>query len=142
MLGFGPIPIIFSTNLFLWFHDDWFYMQFVMIAVGFLGKEFVRWNRDGRSVHIFNPSAFSLGFFSLILITTGTTDLTWAPEISSTLTLAPGIYTYLFAVGLVVMYFFSITLVSGAAAITLFGFSALYADIAGVPYFLDSCCFS
>ena len=38
MLGFGPIPIIFSTNLFLWFHDDWFYMQFVMIAVGFLGK--------------------------------------------------------------------------------------------------------
>ena len=138
MLGFGPIPIIFSTNLFLWFHDDWFYMQFVMIAVGFLGKEFVRWNRDGRSVHIFNPSAFSLGFFSLILITTGTTDLTWAPEISSTLTLAPGIYTYLFAVGLVVMYFFSITLVSGAAAITLFGFSALYAAIAGVPYFLDS----
>ena len=37
-----PIPIIFSTNLFLWFHDDWFYMKFVMIAVGFLGKEFVR----------------------------------------------------------------------------------------------------
>ena len=54
-LGFGPIPIIFSTNLFLWFHDEWFYMQFVMIAVGFLGKEFVRWQRDGRSVHIFNP---------------------------------------------------------------------------------------
>ena len=138
MLGFGPVPIILSTNLFLWFHDEWFYMQFLMIAVGFLGKEFVRWKRDGRSVHIFNPSAFSLGFFSLILITTGTTELTWAPEISSTLTLAPGIYTYLFAVGLVVMYFFSITLVSSAAAITLFGFSALYAAIAGVPYFLDS----
>jgi hypothetical protein len=89
-------------------------------------------------VHIFNPSAFSLGFFSLILIFTGTTELTWAPEISSTLTLAPGIYTYLFAVGLIVMYFFKITLVSGAAAMTLFGFSALYAAIAGVPYFLDS----
>lgn len=137
-LGFGPVPIILSTNLFLWFHDEWFYMQFVMIAVGFLGKEFVRWNREGRSVHIFNPSAFSLGFFSLILIFTGTTELTWAPEISSTLTLAPGIYTYLFAVGLIVMYFFKITLVSGAAAMTLFGFSALYAAIAGVPYFLDS----
>ncbi len=23
-LGFGPFPIIFSTNLFLWFVDDWF----------------------------------------------------------------------------------------------------------------------
>lgn len=138
MLGFGPIPIILSTNLFLWFHDDWFYMQFVMIAVGFLGKEFIRWNREGRSVHIFNPSAFSLGFFSLILIATGTTELTWAPEISSTLTLAPNIYTFLFAVGLVVMFFFATTLVSGAAAITLFGASALYAATQGVPYFLDS----
>ena len=24
-LGFGPFPIIYSTNLFLRFHDDWFY---------------------------------------------------------------------------------------------------------------------
>ena len=45
-LGFGPFPIIFSTNLFLWFRDDWFYLQFLMLAVGFLGKEFVRWQRD------------------------------------------------------------------------------------------------
>jgi hypothetical protein len=48
VLGFGPFPIIFSTNLFLWFKDDWFYLQFLMIAVGFLGKEFVRWNRGGK----------------------------------------------------------------------------------------------
>src|SRR5690606_5046684 len=138
LLGFAPFPIILSINLFLWFKDDWFYLQFVMIAVGMLGKEFVRWNRDGRSVHIFNPSAFSLGLFSLVLIATGTTDLTWGPEIASTLTLAPGIYTYLFLGGLVVMYFFSITLLAGAAAATLFGLSALYSAITGVPYFLDS----
>ena len=46
VLGFGALPIIFSTNLFLWFRDDWFYLQFLMIAVGFLGKEFVRWERE------------------------------------------------------------------------------------------------
>ncbi|HIC52261.1 MAG TPA: hypothetical protein EYO97_00380, partial [Gemmatimonadetes bacterium] len=57
-LGFGPVAIIFSTNLFLWFRDDWFYLQFLLIAVGFLGKEFVQWHRDGRSRHIFNPSGF------------------------------------------------------------------------------------
>ena len=51
-LGFGPFPIIFSINLFLWFRDDWFYMQFLMIALGFMGKEYVRWNREGRNVHI------------------------------------------------------------------------------------------
>jgi|TARA_B110000483_G_scaffold171717_1_gene203197 hypothetical protein len=137
-LGFGPIPIIFSTNLFLWFRDDWFYMQFLMIAVGFMGKEYVRWNREGRSVHIFNPSAFALGLFSLVLIVTDSTNLTWAPLISSNLTLAPNIYLFLFFAGLVVMHFFSITLVAGSAALVLFGSSALYSIFNGVPYFLDS----
>ncbi len=137
-LGFGPWPIILSTNLFLWFQDDWFYLQFLMIAVGFLGKEFVKWERDGKRVHIFNPSAFTLGLFSLVLIATGTTDLTWGPEIASTLTLAPWMYTWLFVLGLVVMYFFKITLVAGTAAVVLFGGSALYYAATGVPYFIDS----
>ncbi|MED5311944.1 MAG: hypothetical protein VYD17_06695, partial [Pseudomonadota bacterium] len=137
-LGFGPIPIIFSTNLFMWFRDDWFYLQFLMIAVGFMGKEYVRWQREGRNVHIFNPSAFALGVFSLLLIATNTTSITWGQEIASTLTLAPNIYTFLFLIGLVVMYFFSITLVAGMAAITLFSFSTLYSIGAGVPYFIDS----
>ncbi len=137
-LGFGPFPIVVSTNLFIWFKDDWFYLQFLMLAVGFLGKEFVRWEREGKRVHIFNPSAFTLGLFSLVLIATGTTDLTWGPDIASTLTLAPYIYTYLFAMGLVCLYFFSITLLTGAAAAVLFGGSWLYAAVTGVPYFIDS----
>jgi hypothetical protein len=138
VLGFGPLPIIFSTNLFLWFHDDWFYLQFLMLAVGFMGKEFVRWQRDGRRVHIFNPSAFSLGLFSLVLIATNTTNLTWGQEIASTLTLAPYIYSFLFVLGLIVMYFFSITLVAASAAIMLFSLSAVYGAVTGVPYFIDS----
>ena len=138
VLGFGPFPIIFSTNLFLWFRDDWFYLQFLMLAAGFMGKEFVRWQRDGRGTHIFNPSAFSLGLFSLVLIATSTTDLTWGQDIATTLTLAPRIYLFLFLIGLVVMYFFSITLVAGSAAIVLFGSSALYSAVTGVPYFIDS----
>jgi hypothetical protein len=138
LLGWGPFPIIFSTNLFLWFRDDWFYLQFVLVAVGFLGKEFVRWEREGKRVHIFNPSAFSLGLFSVVLIATNTTHLTWGPQIASTLSLAPHIYVFLFLVGLVVMYFFSVTLVAASAAAVLFGLSALYSSISGVPYFLDS----
>ena len=138
VLGFGPFPIIFSINLFLWFRDDWFFLQFLMIAVGFLGKEFVRWHREGRVVHIFNPSAFSLGLFSLALIATGSTDLTWGQEIASTLTLAPRISLFLFLMGLIVMYFFAITLVAGSAAVVLFALSAAYSAATGVPYFLDS----
>ena len=96
VLGFGPFPILFSTNLFLWFRDEWFYLQFLMVAAGFLGKEFVRWHRDGKWTHVFNPSAFSLGLFSLALISTGSSDLTWGQEIASTLSLAPRIYLFLF----------------------------------------------
>ena len=49
-----------SMNLFLWFRDDWFYLQFVMVAIIVFGKEFLRWKRDGHVTHIFNPSAFAL----------------------------------------------------------------------------------
>src|SRR5262249_12552524 len=76
-LGFGPFPIIFSTNLFLWFKADWFYLQFLMVGVGLAAKELIRWDKNGKPGHIFNPSSFPLGLFSLILILTGTTDITW-----------------------------------------------------------------
>jgi hypothetical protein len=138
VFGFGPFPIVFSTNLFLWFKDDWFSLQFLLIAVGFIGKAFVRWNRDGRRVHIFNPSAFTLAVFSLVLLATDTTHLTWGQEIATTFSLGPRIYTVLFVVGLVVMYFFAITPVTMAAAVTLFGASAVYLAVTGVPYFVDS----
>jgi hypothetical protein len=137
-LGFGPFPILFSINLFLWFRDDFFHLQFLLIAIAFAGKEFIRWTRDGRSVHIFNPSAFPLALASLALIVTGTTDITRGPEIASTLGMGPHIYLLLFACGLVVMFLFNITLLTASAAVTLFALSALYNAITGVPYFLDS----
>src|SRR5688572_9890076 len=72
-LGFGPFPIIFSTNLFLWFREDWFFLQFAMIAVGFAAKELIRWTKDGRRTHIFNPSSFALTVFSVSLLAAGAT---------------------------------------------------------------------
>jgi hypothetical protein len=138
VLGFGPVPIILSTNFFIWFKDDWFGLQFALVAAGFLGKALVRWDRDGRRVHIFNPSAFSLSLFSLVLIATGTTDLTWGQEIATTFGAGPRAYTTMFLVGLIVMYFFAITPVTTAAAATLFGGSALYWTVTGVPYFIDA----
>jgi hypothetical protein len=137
-LGWGPFPIVFSTNLFLWFKDDYFYLQFLLIALGFAGKAFVRWNRDGKRVHIFNPSAFTLAIFSIVLIATGTTSITWGQEIATTFSLGPWIYAVLFLIGLVVMYFFSITPVTAGAAATLVAGSLLYRAITGVPYFVDS----
>ena len=48
-LGFGPIPIVLSTNLFMWFHDDYFAWQYAMIFLAFGSREFIRW-RCARAV--------------------------------------------------------------------------------------------
>jgi hypothetical protein len=138
VLGFGPFPIVFSTNLFLWFHDHWFYLQFVMVGVGVLAKEFLKWKREGRLVHIFNPSALSLATFSAILIATNNTSLTWGIEISNTISRPPHIYMELFLLGLIVQSLFQVTLVTFWAAVALFGLNLAYTHFTGVYHFVDS----
>jgi Sel1 repeat-containing protein len=138
VLGFGPFPIVFSTNLFMWFRDDWFFLQFLLVATGVLGKEFVKWRREGRLTHIFNPSAFSLFFFSVALIVTKSTPITWAQEIATTQILPPNIYLEIFLVGLVVQGLFSVTLVTLSAAAALYVLNVAYTASTGTYYFIDT----
>jgi len=97
-LGFGQFPVIFSINLFLWFKPDWFYLQFLMIGVGFTAKELIRWNKEGRPGHIFNPSSFPLAVASVALILSGTTRTTWGEEIATTQFFPPPMYLMLSSV--------------------------------------------
>ncbi len=138
IFGFAPIPIVFSTNLFLWFHDDWFWLQFVLIAAIVLFKEFVRWQRNGRSVHIFNPSSIALFVFSLALIFTSSTGMTWGAEMAGTLQRPPNIYFLLFGLGVVVQALFSVTLVTLASAAVVFVFGTWFTHTTGEYYFIDS----
>jgi len=137
-LGFGPWPIIFSTNLFMWFRDDWFVFQFLMVAMGVLGKQFIRWERGGKLTHIFNPSAFGLTIVSLVLIFTGTTGNTWGEQIAITQGLPPYLYVHIFLCGLVVQYFFSVTLLTFSAAAMLSLLTLTYTKLTGVYLFVDS----
>ena len=134
-LGFGPFPVIFSINLFLWFKVDWFYWQFLMIAIGFAAKELIRWNKDGRRAHIFNPSSFPLGLFSLVLIVTGTTGLTWGPEIAITLLQAPHIYLLIFAVSLPAQVLFGVASMTLSAVATTYGLGLVYYATTGTYLF-------
>ena len=136
-LGFSVFPVIFSTNLFLWFKPDWFYLQFVMLAVGFAAKEFIRWDKDGRRTHIFNPSSFPLGLFSLVLILTRTTGITWGPEIAQTFDTVPYIGLWIFLIGLPGQYLFGVTTMTMSAASTVFGVGVLYLWIFGTYFFVD-----
>ena len=120
ILGFGPFPIVLSTNLFLWFKPDWFFLQFLMLATGVLCKEFITWTRDGRRAHIFNPSAVALFIFSVGLIVTHSTQITWGEEIAVSFDRPPHIYLEIFLLGLVVQALFSVTLVTLSAAAALY----------------------
>jgi hypothetical protein len=138
ILGFGPFPIVLSTNLFLWFKDDWFYLQFLLVAAGVLCKEFLTWTRDGRRVHIFNPSAIALAIFSVGLLVTHSTQITWGEEVAVTLGRPPNIYLEIFLVGLVVQALFSVTLVTLSAAAALYALNLAYTGTTGVYHFVDS----
>jgi hypothetical protein len=135
-LGFGPLPIILSTNVFLWFKPDWYAFQFLLIATAVLGKEFIRWKRDGRSSHVFNPSAFGLALFALVLLATNTTQYTWASQIADSIHEPPHIYLEIFLLGVIVQYFFSVTLMTLSAAATLAALNVLYTQSTGTYFFV------
>ena len=137
-LGFGPFPVIFSINLFLWFKPDWFYLQFLMIAVGFAAKELIRWEKGGKKTHIFNPSSFPLAVFSLGLILTGSTSITYGAEIATTQFNPPNIYLLLFLVGLPGQFLFGVTTMTMSAVVTTYLFGLAYYALTGTYFFIDS----
>ncbi len=137
-LGFAQFPIVFSINLFLWFKPDWFYLQFLMVAVGLTAKELIRWNKDGRKVHIFNPSSFPLALFSLLLLAKGASDITWGHQISITQFYPPHMYLFLFLIALPGQLFFGVTSMTMSAVVTTYLFGLLYQAVTGVYFFYDS----
>jgi hypothetical protein len=137
-LGFGPFPVIFSINLFLWFKPDWFYLQFAMVAVGFAAKELIRWDKEGRRAHIFNPSSFPLAVFSLGLLATGMSGITWGREIANTQFYPPQMYLMLFLVGLPGQLFFGVTTMTMSAVVTAYLFGLIYFATTGIYFFYDS----
>jgi hypothetical protein len=136
--GFGPFPVIFSINLFLWFADDWFYLQFLLVGLGFAAKHLIRWHKDGDHVHIFNPSSFPLAIFSLALILTGTSDLTWGRDIATAQFFPPHVYLALFLVALPGQLLFGVASMTMSAVVVTYVFGLLYFGVTGVYFFYDS----
>jgi hypothetical protein len=137
-LGFAPFPVVFSINLFLWFKPDWFYLQFVMVGLGLAAKELIRWNKDGRRGHIFNPSSFPLAVFSLVLLATGRSDITWGQDIASTQFYPPHMYLVLFLICLPGQFFFGVTSMTMSAVLATYVFGRLYFAATGIYFFYDS----
>ena len=136
--GFAPFPVVISINLFLWFKPDWFYLQFGLVALGLAAKELIRWKRDGRRVHIFNPSSFPLAVFSVVLLATGKSDITWGQTIATTQFYPPHIYLVLFLLGLPGQFLFGVTTMTMSAVVSTYLFGRLYFAATGIYFFYDS----
>lgn len=133
--GFGPFPIIFSTNLFLWFKPDWFYLQLLMVTVGMCAREFIRWHKDGRFVHIFNPSSFPLSVFSIALILTHSTNITFGQEIATTQLNPPHIYLLIFLVSIPGQILFGVSSMTVAAVTTTYAVMGIHYLATGMNVF-------
>ena len=137
-LGLTPVSTVVTLNLFLRFHDNWFVLQFAMVAVAFLGRELVRWTRDGQSAPVLNPAAFSLALVSLGLVLAGTPQITWGGELASALFVPPQIYLFVFVVALPGQYLFRLTTMTLPAVLTTYAASLLYFRLTGTYFFVDS----
>lgn len=131
--GFGPVPVVLSINLFLWFREEYFFLQFLLIALTCFCKEFIRWRREGRSTHIFNPSAFSLACVSAALLATNSLGLTRGAEIVESLTLPPSIFEVIFLLGVVVQLLYLTTLTTAGALLAQFLVFGIASAIVGTP---------
>ena len=130
--------MIFSINLFLWFRPDYFFFQFLMVAVGFAAKDLLQWDKDGRRAHIFNPSSFPLAVFGLALLLSGRSDLAWGQEIATTQFYPPHIYLFIFLVGLPGQLLFGVTTMTCSAVVATYLFGLAYYATTGVYFFYDS----
>ena len=137
-LGFAPFPVVVSINLFLWFKPDWFYLQLAIVALGLAAKELIRWKRDGRFVHIFNPSSFPLAIVSVFLLAAGRSDITWGQNIATTQFYPPHMYLVLFLLGLPGQFLFGVTTMTMSAVLATYLFGRLYFAATGIYFFYDS----
>ena len=124
--------------MFLWFKDDWFYLQFAMVALGFLAKEFLRWTRDGVNTHIFNPSSFPLAVAGALLLLTNASQMTWGFDVATTQFYPPQMYLAIFLFAMPGQYLFGVTPMTMSAVVTTFAFSAVYSAATGSYFFSDS----
>ncbi|MEZ4469998.1 MAG: hypothetical protein R3F60_04165 [bacterium] len=137
-LGLGAVPIVFSTNLFMWYRDDFFVLQFAMLGVAWVTKEYIKWDRGGQRLHVFNPSGIALALSAYLLLATGHTDWTRAWEISQSLGYGPLAYENIFLMGLIVMTIVPVVLLTFGAAMTMLALGAAWTAWTGTFHFIDT----
>ncbi len=104
--NFGIFPIVFSTNLFIWFPLNGMLTGFAVMALAVLSKSLIR-RRDGT--HVFNPSAFGVAVIGVLVI--ARTGLHYT-DITRELALAPNMWELMFLLTLLPLLRFGVVQMS------------------------------
>lgn len=136
--GVGPLPVVFSISLFLWFELPWFYWQFGMVALVFFGKEFIRRDWNGRSTHVFNPSALALAVAAVALIVADATEVTQGVAIANSQNIPPFIYVAIFVAALPGQALFGVATMTMTAVLSMWLFGVVYLEATGAFFFYDA----
>ncbi|HEY3157800.1 MAG TPA: hypothetical protein VGJ78_02470, partial [Vicinamibacterales bacterium] len=110
---------------------------FLLVAVGSAAKELITWEKNGRRAHIFNPSSFPLAVAAVLLLVTGTSDITWGKQIATTQFYPPHMYLWLFAIGLPGQFFFGVTSMTMSAVVATYLAGLAYYAATGIYFFYD-----
>jgi hypothetical protein len=137
-LGVGPASTVLCINLFLRFHDDWFFLQLLMVAMAAIAPHVLRWERGDGRAPIFNAAGLALSAFSLGLVLLRTAHVTWGAEMAATLLFPPHVYLFAFAVTLPGLFVNRTVGTALAATVTVCGLSTLVLRGTGSYFFVDS----
>lgn len=113
-VGVAVVPVVLSTNLFVFFQGPDLWLAYTAIAIALCSKHLIR--RDGR--HVFNPSALGVAI-------TGAATLIWPDrfhylDISHVFNAGPNMLEVIFLLGLIAQLRVPIVLVTlGATAVML-----------------------
>lgn len=111
----GIFPVVFSTNLFLYYADHNMLYAYLLYLVAFAGKALIRWKDGG---HIFNPS--SLGMSVMLLAAAFLPR--WFPhpiDVDHAFLLPPNIIEVLFLISMIGQMRIRVIFTTLGAALTL-----------------------
>ena len=138
-LGFGPFPVIFSINLFLWFKPDWFYLQFAD-GGGRLRGQRADPLGQGRTAgaHLQSLVVSARGLFARLCSRPARATSRGARSIANTQFYPPHMYLMMFLIGLPGQFLFGVTTMTMSAVVTTYLFGLLYFAATGIYFFYDS----
>jgi len=133
-LGFSPLPIVLSINLFIWAKPDYFFCQILMVVMAVAGKAYLlRSNEAGERRHIFNPSALALAVMSLFTLLAGVSHWFNTRDVVLSYMAVPHFYTFVFLVGCLSHWVGRVSFISLGTVATLAGYDFIVTALLGRP---------